>query len=1158
MLKKSGCTAIFLLCSIAMFTQNFHDLAIQFIHNESESWGLTKEDISDLRITDSHISSLSSVHHIYLQQFHENIPVRKGLASVHIDSQGKILHKTQSLVPLFSEKINQIEPILTAKNGVFSAAQKLNIPHPNHLKTINEEISADSNVQFEGRQISEQDINASLIFELNDLGELRLCWQIEIQPHGSDDYWVLYIDAETGVEINRENRVVKCNFPHPETSSLNQSDKHTDHTHSHEMIDADKLNKSNNEKINTLLGTYNAFHLPIESPLFGTRSEKNESDIANTTAAPLGWHDDGDASTDDDFTRGNHVFAYYSPLGTPSPPIPDEILCPAGIYAGGNVPRPLNESYQFTYNSNLNTATATAFLKDAITNLFVWNNYCHDVSYLYGFDEAAGNFQHTNHTGQGTGGDLILAQAQDGTKTNNASFLRQAEGSSPIMRMHLWNTNLPNTILDSSFDNLIIAHEFGHGITSRLIGGPSNVSCPGGTEHGDEGWADFFGLMMTLQDFDNDGMLEENVIGEGIRGIGNYLRNDGTSGCDDPVGNSTCGLRPTAYTTDLAINPFTYGQVPNMAVPHGVGFVWCTMLWEMTWNLINTHGFEPDIYNTSSTAGNIVAMKLVMEGLKNTACNPTFIDMRDAILAADVSLNSGANTDLIWAAFAKRGLGFSATAGGNEAFDLPTISLEKMVDKEESEIGQIITYSLTAKNNSQSALTNVIITDVVPNHLNVTSISNSGTESGGTITWPAFATIAVGSSETVSFTAEIENTAPETTVELENDLETSTSEFTNVGAWVWINNASNEANSGVRYWEHIHSPTVTESSLIMDLDLSAPKNYHLAFWQFYDVETGFDGGVIEVSTDGTNYDDLGSKMIKNGYNGSILDKEAMGLSLSVLGGRRAFTGQSGGYIKTIIDLSSYSGNSGVKVRFRFATDEDNSTYAGLGWRLDDFQLLDFENIENEGCVTETSQSYNDCGDVGDVGTIVYVAGVLPLELLDFQALSREDDILLKWKTTLEKDVSGFEIQRSLDTRNWEKIDWKIASNNPEQTNYYEFIDKDVKANVTYYYRLKMIDLDGQFEFSSIQSARLSNDDLGLTIYPNPTDGIVNLLFDNPIMEKTKIELISPNGQQILEIQPAFDTASFQIDLNQFPPNIYFIKISTAQKVVLKKLVKQKF
>jgi subtilisin-like proprotein convertase family protein len=100
------------------------------------------------------------------------------------------------------------------------------------------------------------------------------------------------------------------------------------------------------------------------------------------------------------------------------------------------------------------------------------------------------------------------------------------------------------------------------------------------------------------------------------------------------------------------------------------------MIWEMSWALINQYGFDPDLYN--GTGGNNLAMQLVIDGLKLQPCSPGFVDARDAILLADQNNNGGANQCAIWTAFAKRGLGNSATQGssssrsdGTQAFDLP-------------------------------------------------------------------------------------------------------------------------------------------------------------------------------------------------------------------------------------------------------------------------------------------------------------------------------------------------------------------------------------------------------------------------------------------------------------------------------------------------------
>ncbi len=214
---------------------------------------------------------------------------------------------------------------------------------------------------------------------------------------------------------------------------------------------------------------------------------------------------------------------------------------------------------------------------------------------------------------------------------------------------------------DGDFDNGIIAHEYGHGISNRLVGGRNNTNCLGNSEQMGEGWSDFFGLIMTMEPTD---------AGTDRRGIGTFAIFQPTTGD---------GIRPAPYTTDMSVNPFTYGDITNAGVisqPHGIGFLFCNMLWEMTWALTDAIGFDPDFEN--GTGGNNIAMQLVSDGMKLMPCNPGFVDARDAILEADTLNYSGAFSCLIWQAFAKRGLGLSATQGssnnrsdGSEAFDLP-------------------------------------------------------------------------------------------------------------------------------------------------------------------------------------------------------------------------------------------------------------------------------------------------------------------------------------------------------------------------------------------------------------------------------------------------------------------------------------------------------
>jgi len=213
---------------------------------------------------------------------------------------------------------------------------------------------------------------------------------------------------------------------------------------------------------------------------------------------------------------------------------------------------------------------------------------------------------------------------------------------------------------DGDFDSGVIGHEYGHGISNRLTGGPRTTSCLGNQEQMGEGWSDFVGLVLTARTGDTPTQK---------RGVGTYVRYQPTDGF---------GIRPAPYTTDMAINPATYDTTKTAAVPHGVGYVWASMLWEVYWNLIAERGFNPDVYGDWTTGGNNLAIQLVMDGMKMQKCNPGFIDGRDAILLADQALTSGANQCSIWKGFAKRGLGVSAKQGssgsvtdGTQAFDVP-------------------------------------------------------------------------------------------------------------------------------------------------------------------------------------------------------------------------------------------------------------------------------------------------------------------------------------------------------------------------------------------------------------------------------------------------------------------------------------------------------
>lgn len=271
-------------------------------------------------------------------------------------------------------------------------------------------------------------------------------------------------------------------------------------------------------------------------------------------------------------------------------------------------------------------------------------------------------------------GAPIVMGGTDNTITIPAVMISDVDGAAFAAQLAN-NLNVTLSVmagqrLDGDLDDGVITHEFMHGISNRLTGGPANTSCLNNAEQGGEGWSDYSSLMMTTNWATatvNDGSI--------ARPIGTYVLGQPIAGA---------GIRNYPYSTDMAINPLTYANMGTGTIGtevHNIGEIWCVALWDMTWAIIQQeNSINPNLfsYTAAGTGGNSIALKLVLEGMKLQPCSPGFIDARNAILQADQNLYAGRHYCAIWAAFAKRGMGYSANQGlstsatdQTAAFDMP-------------------------------------------------------------------------------------------------------------------------------------------------------------------------------------------------------------------------------------------------------------------------------------------------------------------------------------------------------------------------------------------------------------------------------------------------------------------------------------------------------
>ena len=254
-------------------------------------------------------------------------------------------------------------------------------------------------------------------------------------------------------------------------------------------------------------------------------------------------------------------------------------------------------------------------------SLFYWNNVIHDDLYRHGFTESRGNFQEDNFGKGGRGSDSVNAEGQDGGGTNNANFATPSDGSNPRMQMYIWTAASPDR--DGDLDSDIIWHEYGHGLTWRMIGSMSG--------------------------------RVSGAIGEGMSDVLAIVKNNEDRVAEYSSARST-GIRSARYTNfPKTLGDFTGGSV------HRDGEIYAATIWRLK-----------EIFERESLSRDLLMDHLV-DGMNFTSPGPDYFDMRDGILSSTPS-----NIDcLVWEAFAAFGMGEGGSMNSTgssitESFTVPS------------------------------------------------------------------------------------------------------------------------------------------------------------------------------------------------------------------------------------------------------------------------------------------------------------------------------------------------------------------------------------------------------------------------------------------------------------------------------------------------------
>ena len=645
------------------------------------------------RISRDYVGAHNGMRTVIWQQELNNIPVFDAITMGHITSQGELVNLYTHFVPdATAAAVRGLKGRSTAAGAAasarLSAAEAIVIA----TRNIGDEIAVNSlnslgaaqgpgrKQSFRGSGALHGDQHGELVWLPLNSGTLRLYWQVIISSRTRSEMFLCLVDAETGEVVVR-----RCltNYVTNSTYNVWTSDSPSPFSPGY-----------------TVPGN------PAQ-PAVVARSLITLPAL-NTNASPLGWINDTVNET-----RGNNVDAHTDHNDDDQ----------------ADTPRPTgNPFHVFDFPIDL-AQSPTNYSTGAVVQLFYWNNFIHDKLWELGFTEAAGNFQATNFGRGGLGNDAVEADAQDGAllndgfHVNNANMATPPDGFPARMQMYLFDGPTPDR--DGDLDAEVMLHEYTHGLSNRRVGGGLLISAFQTAGMG-EGWSDFYGLSLLSE-------AADPINGQWA--MGGYVTYD----ISPPQfrDNYYFGIRRYPYTTNLLKNPLTFKDIdttqalPHTGIPrnpifgpfspfdanevHNQGEVWCVTLFELRANLIAKYGF----------AGNQLALQLVTDAMALCPPNPNFLQSRDAILQADVVNNANANYAEIWRAFAKRGMGSSATSpnssttlGVRESFDFPGLAVVSVGSSDGStgngngtiDVNECVEIFVTLRNNSVVTARSILAT----------------------------------------------------------------------------------------------------------------------------------------------------------------------------------------------------------------------------------------------------------------------------------------------------------------------------------------------------------------------------------------------------------------------------------------------------------------
>lgn len=186
---------------------------------------------------------------------------------------------------------------------------------------------------------------------------------------------------------------------------------------------------------------------------------------------------------------------------------------------------------------------------------------------------------------------------------------------------------------------------------------------------------------------------------------------------------------------------------------------------------------------------------------------------------------------------------------------------------------------------------------------------------------------------------------------------------------------------------------------------------------------------------------------------------------------------------------------------------------------------------------------------------------LPLRMISFSAILNNSKADLTWKTVSETNVSHFEIEKSLDGKNFSEAGIVFARGNESDITSYSFSDiLNAGQEGVIYYRLRSVDIDGKSQYSAIRIIRIgkqSENNISILTYPSPATNELRISIPNNWQNKKVIyEVLNVNGQVSKKTETGSSSQTETVNMSNLSPGFYFVRVSCEGQTAQQKIVKQ--